>query len=133
MSFGVCSYMLRIAADVVALKASVEKFLISYVFTQHQQTPKAEILCRRNQTSLQNVYLYFKFKKSEQNSKCKNFLMTFNYCLSSIQLFSLQYVIGVVFPLYSKVLINLRTSMNAAPRFFFSIELFLSLIIACKS
>jgi hypothetical protein len=61
MSFRVlCSYMLRISADVVALKANVEKFLISYVFTLQQQTPKTESFAdeiKHNSTPSVSIYI----------------------------------------------------------------------------
>lgn len=64
MSFEVCSCMLRIAADVVALKASVAKFLISYVFTQQQQTPKCRVWADEIKHHSVCVFIFEIYKKN---------------------------------------------------------------------
>lgn len=68
MSFGVCSYMLRIAADVVALKATVEKvFNIVRVYS----APANANMQRR--IKHHSTYLYFKFKNSNRILNVKTF------------------------------------------------------------
>lgn len=61
-----CSYMLRIAADVVALKAEYRKvFNIVRVYSAPANAKNSQSLCRRNQTSLYVVFIFEVYKNLE--------------------------------------------------------------------